>query len=232
MIAQQLNYYHFYRDPELRDSVQTLEDFYYSKIDENMGKLREMEEKIEEHDFVAAENLRDQTITDNIIEQAYKEVLDLYMKFEKGIFNAADSADLWMWANSCYYLYGKTVPMAQILFNTIHVSCASFEEDCPLNLPKNAALFPTDEDELALTLFPNPNSDRLYVHYFDESIKSATIEIIDIDGKSFYSGTIHFERGLDLGALSMGSGVYVVELVIDLNGTPTSVKRKLVYIKK
>lgn len=110
-------------------------------------------------------------------------------------------------------------------------SVESFE-DCPLNLPKNAALFSADEDELALTLYPNPNSDRLYVHYFDESIKTATIEIIDIDGKSFYSGTIHFERGLDLGALSMGSGVYVVELIIDMNGTPTSVKRKLVYIKK
>jgi hypothetical protein len=232
MIAQQLTYDHLFYDEALRDSVQVLEDFYNDKFNENIGKSRDLEEKIDEHDFVAAENLRDQTIPDNIVEQSYKEVLELYMKFEKGIFNAADSADLWMWANSCYYLYGKTVPMAQILFNTIHVSCASFEEDCPLNLPKNAALFPTDEDELALTLFPNPNSDRLYVHYFDESIKSATIEIIDIDGKSFYSGTIHFERGLDLGALSMGSGVYVVELVIDLNGTPTSVKRKLVYIKK
>ena len=44
MIAQQLNYY-FYRDPEFRDSVQALEDFYYAKIDENIGKLRAMEEK-------------------------------------------------------------------------------------------------------------------------------------------------------------------------------------------
>lgn len=30
MIAQQLNYYYFYRDLELRDSVQALEDFYYA----------------------------------------------------------------------------------------------------------------------------------------------------------------------------------------------------------
>jgi hypothetical protein len=232
LIKEYLTYDQLYRDPDLRDSVQTLEDFYYSKINENMGKLREMEEKIDDHDFVAAESLRDQTITDNIIEQAYKEVLDLYLKFEKGIFNAADSADLWLWANSCYYVYGKTVPFAQILYNSIHYSCATFEEDCPLNLPKNAALFPTHEDELALTLYPNPNTDRLFVEYFDESIKSGSIEIIDIDGKSFYSGTIHFDRGLDLSSLNMSSGVYVVELLIDINETPTSVKRKLVYIKK
>ena len=198
----------------------------------SLGKLREAEDKIDDHDFVAAESLRDQTITDNIIEQAYKEVLDLYMKFEKGIFNAADSADLWLWANSCYYVYGKTVPFAQILYNSIHYSCATFEEDCPLNLPKNAALFPTDDDDLTLTLYPNPNSDILYVEYLDDAIKKAAIKITDIDGKSFYSGTIHFERGLDLGALGMGSGVYIVELIIDINGTPTSVKRKLVYIKK
>jgi hypothetical protein len=46
------------------------------------------------------------------------------------------------------------------------------------------------------------------------------------------SRVIHFERGLDLNALGLASGVYVVELFVEHNGTILSVKRKLVYIKK
>jgi len=64
MIAKQQTYNYFYRNPDLRDSIQTLEDCYYSKTDENMGKLREMEGKIDAHDFDEAESLRDQ-IRDN-----------------------------------------------------------------------------------------------------------------------------------------------------------------------
>ena len=175
MIAQQLNYYHFYRDPELRDSVQTLEDFYYSKIDENMGKLREMEEKIDDHDFDAAENLRDQTIADNIIEQALKEVLELKLKFDQNSFTFEYSTTLHLWATSCFYYFGKAVPMAQTLFNTVFESSTVFIEDCSGLMMTNSAS--AQENNFAMQVYPNPNNDILFVKSFDRNIKSGNIII-------------------------------------------------------
>ena len=103
MIAQQLTYYHFYRDPELRDSVLALEDFYYSKIDEKMGKLREMNQKLDEKLLDDAEALRNQVSPNNLVELAYREVLDLQLKYERGLFTEADSTELHLWAESCFY---------------------------------------------------------------------------------------------------------------------------------
>jgi hypothetical protein len=230
MIAQQQTYNYFYRNPELRDSVQALEDFYYSKINENMGKLREMEEKIDDHDFVAAESLRDQTITDNIIEQAYKEVLDLYMKFEKGIFNAADSADLWLWATSCYYYFGKAVPMAQTLFNTVFESSTVFIEDCSGFMATSSAAI-VRQNDVSLKLYPNPNRDIFFIESADNNITRGHIKIYDIQGMALFEGEIHFEKGFDLRKILSSSGVYLLDITYVANETVFTVKKKVVFIK-
>lgn len=84
MIAQQLCFYYLYRDTELRHSIQALADFYYSKIDQNMGKLPEMNQKLDEKILNDMEALRNQVISNNHVELASIEVLDLQMKYERG----------------------------------------------------------------------------------------------------------------------------------------------------
>jgi hypothetical protein len=230
-ISVNLSFDHVYRDEELRDSVEVLEAFYYDRLDENMGRLRDMEEKLEEHDVLAAEALSNQVIAENTIEQATREVLDLRLKHEKEIFTSSDSLDLLMWATSCYYMFGKAVPMAQVLYNSIYNSSTVFNEDCPENLPKSAELFPTADKELVLKLYPNPNSDLLYINCDDENIRSSNIIIRDIDGNLLYEGQIHFSRGLDLSNLSLSSGVYIVELIFEYQGVVNTQNKKLVYMK-
>lgn len=231
LIKEHASFDYVYTDEALRDSVAVLEVFYSERIDENVGKLREMEEKLEEHDVLNAEALANQVIVENTIEQASKEVLGLRLKYEKEMFTASDSLDLLIWATSCYYMFGKAVPMAQVLYNSIYNSSTVFHEDCPENLPKSAELFPSAEKEMVLDLYPNPNSEILYVNCEDESIRTADIVIRDIDGNLLYEGQIHFSRGLDLSKLSLSAGVYVVELIYELNGNITSQNKKLVYLK-
>jgi hypothetical protein len=230
LIKEHLSFDYVYRDEELRDSVEVLETFYNERLDANMGKLREMEEKLEEHDVMAAEVLKNQVLAENIIEQASKEVLDLRLNYEKDIFTATDSLDLLMWATSCYYLYGKAVPMAQVLYNSIYNSSTVFVEDCPENLPKSAELFPR-KLELVLELYPNPNRDMLYVSCDEDNIRSSNIVIRDIDGNIVHEGTIHFTKGLDLSKLNLASGVYIVELLFEYGGEITIQNKKLVYLK-
>jgi hypothetical protein len=229
MIAQQQTYNYFYRNPELRDSIQTLEDFYYSKINENMGNLREMEERIDAHDFVAAESLRDQTITDNIIEQAYKEVLDLQLKYERGFFTQADSTDLHLWAESCFYVYGKAIPIAQSLYNLIFGTSIFFPEDCPSYLPRSVSLNEPDKEPLDVLLYPNPNRNLLYGKVNEENIHAAYCIIRSVEGKVIYSGNFHFYRGLNLENIGLVSGVYALELLFVERDE--RIIKKLVFVK-
>lgn len=231
LIKEHASFDYVYTDEVLRDSVAVLELFYSERIDENVGKLREMEEKLEEHDVLGAEALRNQVIAENTIEQATREVLDLRLKYEKEIFTASDSLDLLMWATSCYYMFGKAVPMAQVLYNSIYNSSTVFHEDCPENLPKSAELFPSAEKEMVLDLYPNPNSEILYVNCDDESIRTANIVIRDIDGNIIHDGSIHFQKGLDLSKLNLASGVYIVELLFEHGGEFTGQIKKLVYLR-
>lgn len=229
MIAQQLNYYQFYRDPDLRDSVQTLEDFYYSKIDENIGKLRDLEDKIEEHDYITAEALKNQIAAENTVEQASKEVLSLYLKHEQGVFDSNDSLDLLMWAHSCYNLYGKAVLMAQVLHNSMNNISLLFDEDCPESLPRSASL--TSVKDIVLDLYPNPNSDILYVISNHDDLKEAKIILYSLEGALIFEGKIDFLSGLDLNDISLAKGVYLVELQFEHNGNFEIQRKKLLFHK-
>ena len=229
MIAQQLNYYHFYRNPELRDSVQALEDFYYAKIDENMGKLREMEEKIDEKLLDDAEALRNQVIPNNLVELAYREVLDLQLKYERGLFTQADSTDLHLWAESCFYVYGKAIPIAQSLYNLIYSTTIFFPEDCPEYLPRSVSFSEPNIESFDVVLYPNPNSSTLYAKANIQDVKISNCVIRAIDGKIVYSGSFHFTRGLDLSNLGFNSGVYTVELSFEARDE--LIVKKLVFSK-
>ncbi len=229
IIKEQLTYDHLFYDEALRDSVTVLQDFYYDKIDENIGKLRDLEEKIEQHDLISAEVLRNQIIAENIIEQASKEVLSLYLKHEQGLFDTNDSLELLMWAHSCYNLYGKAVLMAQVLHNSMNNISLLFDEDCPESLPRSALL--TNNREIILELFPNPNSDILYIHSNKEQIKDASIQIVDLDGKIILQSEINFEHGISLANIALSSGVYIIEITFEYNNIIENQRKKLVYLR-
>jgi hypothetical protein len=225
MINQQISYY----CTDVRDSSAVLDSFFVTREFENIGKLRGLEKKIEEHDYTAAESLRNQIIAENIIEQASKEVLSLYLKHEQGLFDTNDSLELLMWAHSCYNLYGKAVLMAQVLHNSMNNISLLFDEDCPASLPRSASL--ANSADIVLDLYPNPNSDVLYVISNHEELKEAKIILFSLEGALIFEGKIEFLKGLDLNDISLAKGVYLVELQFEHNGNFEIHRKKLLFHK-
>ncbi len=217
-----------YKNPDIRDSSVVLDSFYITRLDENVGKLRELNQKLDEKLLDDAEALRNQVIPNNLVEQAYREVLDLQLKYKRGLFTEADSSELHLWAESCFYVYGKAVPIAQSLYNLIYSTTIFFPEDCPDYLPKSVSMNVDTHANIEVVLYPNPTSGILYAHCNFEDVNISECKIRGIDGKLIYSGNFHFSRGLDLIKLGLSYGVYNIELnFIDSN---LKIFKKFIYL--
>jgi hypothetical protein len=105
-----------------------------------------------------------------------------------------------------------------------------FEENCPSNLQKNMQIVQEEKnDDLILTLFPNPTNGYLFVTSNDEKIVSSTCTIRSLDGREIYHGTIDFENGLSLSNLGMATGVYILEF--DIEATKEVMYQQFMYLK-
>jgi hypothetical protein len=225
MINQQIGY----NCADVRDSSIVLDSFYVLRIDENVGKLREMSQKLDDYLLDNAEALRNQVIPNNLVELAYREVLDLQLKYERGFFTQADSTDLHLWAESCFYVYGKAIPIAQSLYNLIFGTSILFLEDCPSYLPRSVSLNAPDKEPLDVLLYPNPNSNVLFGKVNEENIHAAHCIIRSVEGKALFEGNFHFLRGIDLNNLALASGVFTIELLFE--NRDERIIKKLVFIK-
>jgi hypothetical protein len=225
MINQQCGYY----CPDIRYSSIVLDSFYVTRESENVGILREMNQKLDEHLLDDAEALRNQVIPNNLVELAYREVLDLQLKYERGLFTSVDSTDLHLWAESCFYVYGKAVPVAQSLYNLIYRTTIFFPEDCPSYLPRSVSINKPAKEPLDVLLYPNPNSNVLFGKVNEENIHAAHCIIRSVEGKVIYSGNFHFSRGLNLENIGLVSGVYALELSFEERDE--RIIKKLVFVK-
>lgn len=229
MVVQQHILSNIYKNPDIRDSSVVLDSFYISRELENVGKLREMNQKLDEKLLDDAEALRNQVIPNNLVELAYREVLDLQLKYERGLFTQADSTDLHLWAESCFYVYGKAIPIAQSLYNLIYSTTIFFPEDCPEYLPRSVSINKPAKESLDVTLYPNPNSNVLFAKVNEENIHVAFCIIRSVEGKVIYSGNFHFSRGLNLENIGLVSGVYALELSFEERDE--RIIKKLVFVK-
>jgi hypothetical protein len=229
LIREQLTYDYLYKNPDIRDSSSVLDSFYILRLNDNVGKLREMNQKIDDHLYDDAEALRDQVTPNNLVELAYRDVMDLQLKYQRGLFSSEDSIVLHIWAESCFYLYGKAVPLAQALYNQIYNTTVFFSEDCPEYLPRSVSINTPSKDALDVVLYPNPNSSKLFGKANEEDVHTAFCIIRSIEGKIIYNGSFHFTRGLDLSNLGLNSGVYTVELSFEARDE--YIVKKLVFLK-
>jgi hypothetical protein len=218
-----------HRDEDLRDSVAVLHNFYLEKSEQNIGILKEIEDKVLSHDYLSAEVMTNNLVLLNNIEQALKEVLELKLKFDQNSFTSDDSTSLHLWATSCYYYFGKAVPMAQTLFNTVFESSTVFIEDCSGIMLTNSAI--AQENSLSMDVYPNPNNDILFVKSFDKNIKTGNIIIYDIEGTAFFDGEITFDEGIDLRKILNASGVYILEIIYTSGESVYTDRKRVVFLK-
>ncbi|MEZ5013706.1 MAG: T9SS type A sorting domain-containing protein [Chitinophagales bacterium] len=70
-----------------------------------------------------------------------------------------------------------------------------------------------DEEDKAFTVYPNPVSDILHVH-FDDAVENASLQLIDITGKIIYT-TVANGYSMNLDLADIPAGVYFVCLEIN-----------------
>ena len=63
--------------------------------------------------------------------------------------------------------------------------------------------------EVSLKVYPNPTSQFLHVSYSE--ITSFAIQILDLNGKQIYTGTINKEQPLDVSTYSQGMYLIILE---------------------
>jgi hypothetical protein len=63
--------------------------------------------------------------------------------------------------------------------------------------------------EVSLKVYPNPTSQFLHVSY--PEITSFAIQILDLNGKQIYTGTINKEQPLDISTYSQGMYLIILE---------------------
>ena len=202
---------------ELRDSSEILEEFYDERTDENIGLLLEMDKALAEKELASAESYRDQIVDENLLELAVKTVLTSILNYEKGTFTGNDLDELYYYANTCSYLYGKATTMARTAYNCIKRESLVFEENCPSNLQKNMQIIHTSPslENLKLVLFPNPTNNLLFVKCNKPDVLSGRCVIRALDGREIYTGAFNFAEGVSLSTLSLANGIYLIEINAD-----------------
>jgi hypothetical protein len=78
--------------------------------------------------------------------------------------------------------------------------------------------------DVQLKVYPNPTSQSLYVSHPD--MNSFGIQIVDLNGKQLYSGTINKEEPLDVSGFTQGMYLVTIE------NTTTNKKNTYKIIKK
>jgi hypothetical protein len=78
--------------------------------------------------------------------------------------------------------------------------------------------------DVQLSVYPNPTSQSLYISH--PELTSFEIQIVDLNGKQLYSGTIKKEEALDISGYTQG--IYLVTI----ENTTTNKKNNYKIIKK
>ncbi len=99
----------------------------------------------------------------------------------------------------------------------------------PEHSAKEGSLEPVEGID-GLTLFPNPANETITLSYFTTSSAIASVEIIDMIGKTVFNTNIHSEEGFNKSELSLESlksGIYFVKM----NDSGSSVVKKFIVKK-
>ncbi|MCL9806059.1 T9SS type A sorting domain-containing protein [Flavobacterium amniphilum] len=109
------------------------------------------------------------------------------------------------------YIHGNSTFLARI-------------EDCPENVNKKA-IREKDEDNIgsSILIYPNPTNDYITITSEDKYMKN--IEIISIDGKSFYSNNNFKDKKQLIDLSKYQNGIYIIRIETEDNKT---INRKIV----
>ena len=73
------------------------------------------------------------------------------------------------------------------------------------------------EEDVRISLFPNPTSERLFVELEGYDLSKTTIAVVNSLGQLVYSPTTDelYDQSIEINTRSFESGVYILQVVVD-----------------
>ena len=119
-----------------------------------------------------------------------------------------DLDDLTSIANSCILENGQAAYEARAILSSYfgHTAFLDIDNACASFKNRNV----DDEEEIEITVFPNPSNGVFKISFGNESIEGAMIEISDVSGKSIV--TLRNTDEVDLS--NYGNGIYFIKMTL------------------
>lgn len=218
-------------DTTLTDSSTTLKAFEDSLDNATMGRVREIDEAVDQGNIGMAQALHNGMSCTHSCETRYKEFFDVFLSStaQGSSCNASQIQKLWDIAEECPLKDGEAVFRARVLLRSELDSNIVFDADCsPDSLGKNKPSSKTakkaqDEEaveslsEASFEWRPNPAKERSVLRYDLGGRSEASLKVTDLQGREIETRRIGSERGsLNLDVASWGTGVYLYR--VEKNG--------------
>ncbi len=203
----------------LKDQDTTLSSFYDTTFYANIGKIVEIENKLQLGDKQGANTDNNNFIPTNLMENNKKIITYLLLQPELDsnyVYTSSDSILAYSVASQCFNLGGDAVLQARALYDFIIDDIATFSDSCLIkdkhlinhhttNLP------PVVND--SFVLFPNPNDGNMTLSYRLSDGENGELSIYDIAGKliskhRFISGN----SSINIDETQLNAGAYFYEI--------------------
>lgn len=228
------------QDTTLRESSDTLLDFYDANSSTALGILMRIEELFSQGDISSASSALSSFTATTAIQTNYKEFYELYAAYTSSTgLTTTQITNLEDLANKCPFIDGPIVYNARALYNIASRTVVIYNDDgCEsgtgartVNTQHANTNLISGKNPIDLNrnykLYPNPAIDKLYI-FGDTENEKINLIVNDVDGKQLVSKALtiadyHTELKLDL-----LNGVYFVTLI---NKNNERVIKKLVIAK-
>ncbi len=201
----------------------------------NVGKLKRVDERIENGNYIAANAINNTVNPENIIEQNQKAMNTYIIKKLINPFytyTSTEAADVFVIANQCPLEGGQAVYQARNLAMDIKQEVIDFVDNCD-KLPRRAMQQNETISETPTSdykLYPNPNDGSMNLIYSLKVEETGNFVLHDITGKVIqqYKLQTGENNQLFINETQLNSGVYFYKVIID---GIVKVSDKLVIIK-
>lgn len=207
-------------DTALLFGASELQTFADSALTNNIGKLYNLNELVNQGDIAAANTSISGFTPENAIEQNLKDVYTITIANQvNDTLSSNEISALQAIAQLCPYESGPAVYNARVLLSTIDT--AVYVNECevvPLHSGTHKNIL--EEDSIAgnIVVFPNPANDKLTIFINLQEEQSVTLTLYDITGKLMLSDTFNTDNGTKQTSIStLSEGMYIYKVNVNNN---------------
>jgi hypothetical protein len=198
-----------------------LNGFKANNLTGNIGKLKQVEERIEHGNYLAAKAINNTINPKNVPEQNQKSI-NTYI-LEKlidplYIYSASEQNDIYAIAGQCPLEGGQAVYQARNMAMLMELDYIDFVDNCSAaKREMQSEQTATEKIGSEFKLYPNPNNGNMNLIYTMETSSQGQFIVYDITGKVINTYVLQqgVKNQLFINETVLNNGVYFYKVIID-----------------